>query len=317
MSRIYFHSPSGEVVLSGRERAWLNKLVFNAFMSHVDLPSIGDKREDVWICDLIPKSSYVHAMADDAWRGSTTGLMNSGHPSRLAETIRTWLFVNFGADHFTWKEKKIPKFTTILNTALVVGNDVIKLAARLHGQSEIHCWVAGKNRKWLAGIMRKGLELKLLRTEEGWEGSYGYRDSNLEDPGVISFLESNDEEPVVCSFSVCEGFPGPHLADLTKLPDYHENDSDANYNSFWDLPKQQQWDLSFESLDETLEMKPENWDTYYFQDGTTLLDIKAEVREEALKRWKKEEEEREAKWKRQADGKEKPGIRDILRQKYS
>jgi hypothetical protein len=257
-------------------------------MAHVDLPRGADKREDLWICDLIPKTSYVHGCLKDSWAPS--GYLKSGYAWQISGAIRTWLQVGFDSNHFTWGDKKIPKFATILNTAMAAGGDAIKLAARLHGQSEIHCWVAGKNRKWLADIMQKALDAKIFRTQEGWESNYDrYRNPDGDEPGVIEFLKSNDEEPVVCSFSVCESFPGPHLVDLTQLPGYDENDSDASHDSFWELPKQQQWDLAFSQLDATLEMSPDNWETYYFAEGVTLFDIKAQVHEERVKKQMEEE----------------------------
>jgi len=230
-------------------------------MAHVDFPEIMERREDVWILDIIPKSSYVHEEAKRAWQNSKNGWINPVYRVALNEAIQTWIKVGLGADHFIWQNKKLGKFATILNTAMAAGNDVIKLAARIHGQCEIHCWVTGKNRDWLADIIEKGLDINLLRQNEGWSS-------------VVDFLRINNQEPVVCSYSVCEDFPGPHVVkDLSKIPNYDKLDSDA----FYELDTEKQWALALEGLNPVLEITPDNWDDYYFGDGTTLFNIKTAI----------------------------------------
>jgi hypothetical protein len=44
----------------------------------------------------------------------------------------------------------------------------VRFLARLHGQCEVHGWVAGKNRAWLADIIETGRETAILRDDMGW-----------------------------------------------------------------------------------------------------------------------------------------------------
>lgn len=53
-----------------------------------------------------------------------------------------------------------------LNTALCIGNDALKLFARLHGQCEVHCWFEGRDDKdWLTGVIQHGLMAGLMRQD--------------------------------------------------------------------------------------------------------------------------------------------------------
>lgn len=66
------------------------------------------------------------------------------------------------------------------NTALVLGSDAVKMAARIHAQCEIHGYFEGKNRKWAADIVRKGRQAGIFRANMGWEE-------------VIDLLEKGDK----------------------------------------------------------------------------------------------------------------------------
>ena len=145
-------------------------------------------------------------------------------------------------------EEKIQIFELQLNTALSMGANFVQLAARLHGQCEVHAYVEGKNRKWLAGIIKKGLASKFYRDGKGWES-------------VIKLLESGETNPVVTSYSGCRSFPNG------KVAGYADNNSKA----FHLLPREQQWVLALKALRQPhngLELKPEDWDDNHFSKGT-------------------------------------------------
>ena len=90
--------------------------------------------------------------------------------------------------------QRVDIFGAQLDTAITIGSDQLKFAARLHGQCEIHCYVECKNRKWLASIIEQGLEQHLYRKDKGWES-------------VIKLLRNGCKSPVVMSYSVCDSFP--------------------------------------------------------------------------------------------------------------
>jgi hypothetical protein len=150
---------------------------------------------------------------------------------------------------------EVDMFTVNLNTALALGNDAVRLCARLHGQCEIHAWVDGPNRAWLAGIVEDGRRCGVLRTDQGWEALAG-------------FLRERDDEPVVTSYSVCDQFPNAHTAGVTE-------DGAA---AWYELPEAEQWAQAMERLRRIgggLEMRPDHWtfSEFYFGGGQTAFTI--------------------------------------------
>jgi hypothetical protein len=169
MSSIFFHSPySKGVRLSGSERAYMEILVSSVSMGSI---YYNESFFDHWILKVYPPE-----------RG------------KRYEDVRIWLTGPLGLN-INIDGELYDKWHLSLNTAIAIGSDVIVLMARLHGQCEVHCYVEGHNRKWLAKIIRDGLEQNLLREGRCWES-------------VIEFLERSNKHPVVCSYSVCDSFPG-------------------------------------------------------------------------------------------------------------
>jgi len=177
---------------------------------------------------------------------------------QFAETLKTALMVGYGNSPLVIDGENVHTFAVALNTALDLGNDAIKLSARLHGQCEIHTWVEGPNRKWLAEIIQAGLKRGIFRGGMGWDS-------------VIELLESRDDEPVVTSYSVCDRFPNSHTAKW-KPPIV---DDEPDYDKWYDLPLQEQWQLAMAGIRDyaTLEMKPEGWDEYCFGDGMNGFEL--------------------------------------------
>lgn len=230
MSRIYFHSLEGDGIISGRERAKFKLLIDNIAYAVFDISTVDNIKNHV---------------ADQF-------LIEEHNEYEFRKKFRLWLNTNY-SEIFLIGYKKIDPFEIILNTAYILGSDPIKLAARIHGQCEIHCFVEGKNRKWFADLISNGIKRHIYSEDVGWEN-------------VLKFLESCDSNPVVLSYSVCEQFPNPVIANFK---------GDVDFDGFYDLSFEDQWDKSMVGLREEhgLEIKPENWDDFYFGKGLTGFDI--------------------------------------------
>lgn len=225
MSSISFNSINHVARVSGAERALMGQYCARSLLF-----ALGDLnypyQDPPWIMKHVPEDSYLHE-------------------SPIAH-INTWLSI--GHDNLILNGEEYSIFTTQLNSALAIGNDAIKLMARLHGQCEIHCFVEGKNRQWLANIIKKGLDQKIFRGNMGWDE-------------VLELLERDSDGPVVCSYSVSDCFPNNYLAECDE-----------------ETPYEEQWDLCMEKLrsgEGCLELKPNDWDDYKFGAGISGFDFKS------------------------------------------
>ncbi|MNU39105.1 hypothetical protein D3C71_277930 [compost metagenome] len=238
MSRIHFHSPSDTFDIAGMERY------------HADFAT----RDKMWEVFGGEEAGIelLHPYLPEFWRRMD------------AKEVR--YFVNgsrgFGGGVLNIEGHELYLDDIALNTALDVGSDALRLLARLHAQSEIHCWVDGPNRNWMADIIAAGRAEGVLREEMGWEA-------------LADFLRSRDDEPVVCSYSVCESFPNFGL-----LPDTHRlkireakgDDIDDILDAYYSMRWQTQWKLCMGELRNRtgrLEMKPDDWRSYHFGNGIT------------------------------------------------
>jgi len=240
MSRIYFHSQHGDSVVSGTERYFMGGFIGNLFEVSLGLGMDDDTPSSPSIYrGLLAQGHYLHGI----------------HGKQFTESLKCALSVMMG-EVFRVEGKPVNLFSAQLNTALNIGGDEVKLMARLHGQCEIHCYVEGANRDWLAGIIERGIKIGLFREAEDWKTGWS---------NVITLLRSRNDCPVVTSFSVCEQFPNAGVADW-EVPVV---DGEKNWDAWYDLPSEKQWELSLQGLraQPSLEMKPDNWKDYYFRDG--------------------------------------------------
>ena len=152
MSRVYFHAQSGEAELWGGERAWLGSLCSDIATGVLNLRHNGDR-----LRDLIAAGHYLR---DARYQD----------PVRFAESLALSLSVGYGPV-LAWRGKEISTFSLLLNTACRVGGDALKLAARIHGQCEIHCYAEGIDRAWVAGIIDQGLTSGVFRRDLAKMGS--------------------------------------------------------------------------------------------------------------------------------------------------
>lgn len=245
MSRVYFHTPSDEAELRGSERAYASSVVNGVFLGQIAQHYISRD----FLKSILPKNCYLHDARDD---------------QTFENQFRVWASVGFSDTNFI-----IPKddgttqivdvWTVMLNTALRMGNDQVKLFARIHAQCEIHPYIEGKNRAWLAGIIDRGLELGMYRPKQGWDE-------------VSTLLKSRDDEPVVLSYSVCEQFPhSMYDSDFVRGEDGVDDE-------WYDLSIEERWNRCMKTLrgegpKARPEISPETYQDYYFNCGTDLFTI--------------------------------------------
>lgn len=241
MSAIYFHTEAEleRTYVSGRERAYMG-----TFCGDLLLMTLGLTR--TWPSDakkyrrLVPVDHYAHVETDDI---------------KFVRTLSTWLHVGQGEFGVT---TKVEPWVAALNTALAIGGDALRLMARLHGQCEIHTYVEGPNRGWLADIIDNGRASGLLRSGQNWER-------------VSALLSERDDAPVVTSYSVCQQFPNPHRAGWS---------DDEDGEGFWRLSDSERWALGMAALRrdaDGLEMKPDNWESFHFDNGASAFTVLEEL----------------------------------------
>lgn len=264
MSRVYFHSPTRDAELRGSERAWMCGLVEDLALGVLRLD---DATRFDRLLSLVAPNHYVAKHADRQGPG-----MPMATAYRLAffhdDTWTTPLMQHRG--------RRIDTFSLTLNTAMLLGNEQVRLAARLHGQCELHAWVDGPNRAWLADVMQAGVDSGIYRRRLPYHGLNGPELGRWSEQGwddVIALLRERDDEPVVTSFSVTDQFPneGP----------------DGQYGDDWyALGAAEQWRIGMEWLRQApgnLELGP-GQEGYRFEHNLTILDLFASDWEERLDR---------------------------------
>lgn len=256
MSRIYFHSEHDEAEINGSERAWCGSLVNRIALGLVEASGFDARRT---LAPLITPGHYLNNVTDANWAQSFEA---------------TWGVGGMFGSPITWRGRQLSTLTISLNTTLAVGSDPVKLAARLHGQCEIHTWVDGPNRAWLADIIDRGLASGVFRStltrtdrngndvtsSQGWEQ-------------VTELLRSRNDGPVVTSYSVCDQFPNPGVGwmpdwpagvaeDWRALSKGQQQVRSARQSEWYELDDEQKWRIAMDGLraDVTseLELKPDD-----------------------------------------------------------
>jgi hypothetical protein len=265
VSRIYFHSPGGTAEVSGRERAWFGGLTDKIGLSLVDGYFL--RRLAEWMTlDLFERS--VEGMRDGDLVATAHLAFRHGFESRPA---------------LTWRGQPIDTWTLGLNTVMTLGSRPVRLAARLHAACEIHTWVDGPNRAWLASLIDEGVASGIMRPQPDID------DAETTGWGAVTtLLRRTDTEPVVTSYSVCEQFPDAHTS--TYMPPWPEGvpekwdaltkeqqqEREALQESWYDLPADEQWRTGMEWLRAQsggLEIAPEGFDGFGFGSGFSWLDL--------------------------------------------
>lgn len=306
MSRVYFHSPHGDAELRGSERAWLGSLVDSIAFGFLDRYTDAEQ-----LLALVRPGHWLHKedRTQPGWA--------------LTWYDRARLALGTGNDDdpvLQWRGHGIDTFSLRLNTALRYGSDPVRLAARIHGQCEIHAYVEGINRAWLANLIQQGLDEHVYRagiwyTDRPGVNPAAQPDRRWSDQGwgeVVKLLRDRDDEPVVMSYSVCDGFPNREAARWEPppmpegwAPDWADDDEgraewaeryphlegrEDYYRStagdaWYDLPDEERWRIAMGGLrgsDGGLEISPDEFGKYYFTHGLTLPDLLAPDYEERL-----------------------------------
>lgn len=258
MSRLYFHSQSDEVAeLRGSERAHASFVVNQIAVGLLNID--GFQREDQ-LRDWLPQSHYL----------------KHERSGRFAQSYATAFFVGGDESLIVKNGKSINTWELALNTALAIGNDTVRFMARLHAQCEIHGYIEGSNRAWIASIIDTGLKSGLYRTNQGWDA-------------VTTALRARDTEPMVMSYSVTNSFPNSEVGDW--LPEWPEGvehswsaltpdqqtEREIRSEAWYELPRNEQWERSLRTLraqsHRGLELKPDDWIDYRFGHNLTVWDL--------------------------------------------
>lgn len=191
MSRIYFSTRSGEwAEVRGAERAHMGLTLADATQG-----LIPDKIEG--ICALFGeadqqdmwgefKKQHAELLAAEQYGQAAELQRRAWDSARIQYRVGWDCAMHIGG-------KKHNSFGVLLNTAIVMGGEPLQLFAKLHGCVEIHGWVAGKNREWLANIIDKGRATGLYRDGMGWDS-------------VIKLLRKSKRGAVVTAYSVTDCF---------------------------------------------------------------------------------------------------------------
>lgn len=217
MSFINFQSSTGTAKLDGPERPFIDNFCFELFWAALGVSSF--RFEENRVIKLIKhKESF-------------------GSPYRLRatdpESLHTELVAGvMGNVGFEIDDEWVPLWDVSLNTAKVLGNDIVKLMAKLVGQCEAHFFVEGPNRAWLADLIEAGRNAKILRPEMGWEG-------------VMGLLREAADGPVITSYSASDSFPNPRIC--RELGTWDPMPYDEEY-AWEQLSEDDRWNLAMDAL---------------------------------------------------------------------
>lgn len=252
MSSVTFASEHASAELRGWERAHAGGIMADLSAGLLNLRyRISEIMANTSVCPDYLRSAYAQRVSGgvvplDIIDSFATCFHHGGSISGLA---------------FRVGDREATAFQVQLNTAMIVGNDVIRFLARLHAQCELRGWVAEENRPWLADIIDEGRRTGLMRPDAGWEK-------------VAELLRNGDCGPVVTSYSVTQPFPNRHSSAWTPDP---KLDSDEADEEWYDLPAADRWALGVTSLRPDAEWSPERHARPHFGGGgLTVFDIAAQ-----------------------------------------
>lgn len=279
MSRVYWHTKDRTVELRGSERAWLSHVANGPAEAAWDLnASIDSVKHAVRIINMVPeeKRGYVGEYLRAAQQ-------TADWPT--AQRLTDALGVHLRVDGFDFQVAghTLHSYDVGMNTTLVAGSDVLRLAAKIHGYCESHMWIDEPDQEWVAGIIDDGLQAGIFRSGVWYEPAPGaerkWSSQGWDD--VTELLRSPDTGPVVLSYSVCESFPSRHLSD------WQPPEDDPDGDSWYELPGDEQWDLAFAGLASSrpwLQLTPESLTGRTFGPPVTFYDLFAPDRDERVRR---------------------------------
>lgn len=253
MTRLCWHTRTRTAELRGSEHAWLHQVAASSavaawgFESQIDGL---DRAATLLHLAVDEERNYVHDQLFTALVAEldNVAIVDAGGDdidpvphARLSQQLRTMLAV----DGYSLRVAGVELHTRdiVLNTALRVGPDPIRLAAKIDGWSSVHCWVEGPDRAWLAAIIQEGLDVGLYRHGMWQEPMRGTQPTwvvqGWED--IQELLRAADDDPVVLSYSVDGWFPNHVIADWNPdiPPDWCPDWAVGEDNQDWlDLPEE-------------------------------------------------------------------------------
>lgn len=237
MSRVYFHTRDADTEdaeLRGSERAYAGVLCGDLCAAVLDIDS-PPLNSDARYRRLLPAGAFPLDTQDRYAFMRHLRLY-------LTSTLSDGQIILPGTD------ERMPAWELGLNTAIVLGGDALRLLAKLHAQCEIHAYIEGHNRAWLASVIDEGLATRILRPQmahspSGWES-------------VATLLRAHDDSPIVLSYSVTDQFPNRYVAQWTA--------PSGNPDDWYDLPFAERWELAMTGLRagviaHGVEWSPETW----------------------------------------------------------
>lgn len=245
MSSIAFHEPTWTVRVSGRERA-----IMGGLCSDMLQVQLGDfSHQDLeWVQHVAKPGHYLYVMASELSGAPKDSDRWYDARRRLAQSLETWFRVgNLSSNDIAMilKGEAVDPFTMALNSAVSWGNECVQLAAKLHGQCEIHAYCEGKDRAWLAALIERTVSAGVFHSDPwGYDGWVS----------LCEHLRRSADAPVVTSYSVCESFPNPSFA-----PDDVELDEDDPYEAWSNYSEEDHWRWGMEALREeaSLQISPD------------------------------------------------------------
>jgi len=319
VSRVYFHSPSGDAELRGSERAWLAHLADGPALAAWDLDGPSAFERAAEIVAMVPEvedgkygANYLHTYLRDArkqeeanhaayTRHGIRALTDHEPQHRFVSALKTRLRTHGVELHVA--DAVLHSSNVGLNTTLVAGSDPIKLAAKIDGWCAVHCWVEGLHREWLAYVIEQGLQAGLYRrglyspqlddgepkwTSQGWEQ-------------VQAFLRARDDEPVVMSYSVSDQFPNASIADwlpawpdgvpktwqgYESLTEEQQREREERQEAWYDLDDAEKWRLGMDGLRQRrpwARLTPDSLAEATFGPAVTVYDLFAPDRDARIR----------------------------------
>lgn len=268
MSRLYFETRDDTAEVKGWEKAHLGGLADDVALGVLDPANHQDRFKE-----LINPDHYMASYADHEpdlfrWGNMLSVAMRQDWTGDSTAPARVPLFV--------WRGKPFSAHGLLLNTALAVGNDAVKLATRLNSQCEIHAWIAEEDRIWVARIieeaLRTGVYRRSLRTEPVPGFPRPVKDGDLSGwRDVIGLLRSGGYGSVVTHYSITDEFPNASVAGYT--PDAWADLSDpGKWGAAMQGLRSGEWSRRFTGL----QIKPADWHTFRFHHNLTAFDLFAD-----------------------------------------
>lgn len=175
MSYILFADEQTEARISGRERAYLGQIVMNF------------------------PFTFMHPGWDTRCERLMPGMTRDADPARWERQFRT-CWATFSSVFRDASGGPINPMEVSMNTIGALGSDEMRVAAWIHGQCEVHGWVEGNARAWLAARIERGMAIGIFRADP--VNFYGWRH-------LVGMLRASTTLPVVMSYSVTNYFPAP------------------------------------------------------------------------------------------------------------